>query len=513
MKAENYIPFKLHVLTPAHIGSGDLFTPLSYIIREYEQGKFQLCIIDGEAWLSSHATEPKTAQALNSGDMGALRSLLNGAPDISSFILSKINISTSQLGKTLFINRNNYDKNAEVLPFIRNPFTRLPYIPASSIKGAISTALISYLNILRKKRGEPLLCAGDPKTQKLALEETLGKIGRHAMRALRLGDMPLLPEQTSIRSAKGVDLEPHSSMDKTACETLDPTPNEQSAIYGLLRLFSLQGKACIQVPREGELNAKQLWLICRAFYQKRFLAEYEKFYKLPHFSKTANALSAVLKRVQNLAEDEMLLRIGRYSHIECVSITGIPQKCIIKNGQKLYGQSRTLADDILPFGWIILKRCSLGEYEKNQQILDETFNHYTRQIFALKEAETQRLAANQSKLFAEARKRKEAEEAAQKQREEAELKARQDAQAAQERAEKMAAMSPEERALAELRQSNGDDTKANEILAKLEEFGDLRLEAAKALKEYYERNGKWSGKKLSPKQKEKVKKLREILGE
>ncbi|MDE5833667.1 MAG: hypothetical protein K2H64_11960, partial [Desulfovibrio sp.] len=165
-----------------------------------------------------------------------------------------------------------------------------------------------------------------------------------------------------------------------------------------------------------------------------------------------------------------------FSHIECVTVSG-PEKG---------GTSRALADKLLPFGWIVLKRCSFDEYQKSIEAIDAMFLE-----------ESEKMAEREAKE--------------RKVREEREAREREAAEAARKREEELAKLSPEERELWELVQPDATENMASAIYAKLERYGDLKIKAAEALKAYWIRINKWEGKELTKKQKEKVKVARMIL--
>lgn len=93
--------------------------------------------------------------------------------------------------------------------------------------------------------------------------------------------------------------------------------------------------------------------------------EKKTFYGLPHFAKTARALEAVEKAILDVPPGTFLLRIGHYSHVECMTITDNMPETRMQKGRLLpFGTTRTLADGIYPFGWIRLVPCSDDEYNE-----------------------------------------------------------------------------------------------------------------------------------------------------
>lgn len=481
---KGFVPYRLEVLTPVHIGGGEALTPLEYVVRNVRESDWEIWLIDTVAWLGANHAKPEIGKALDEGDMGALRGLLSADPGLARFRAASVDVGKG-LGKELAAKCTLIESTAEISFFIRNPFTHLPYVPASSIKGAISTALIDYLNA---QPGASRLRAGnqkDPGEYRKKLESMFGKITEHAMQGLRMGDVPLPPGVSRVCRAIGVGLDPSESMAKTPCEALDPGAVNADGIYGNLRFALVEGMPCIDMPGHWRVSVSDLGKICNDFYRARFLGELEKFYKKPHLAETGKALESARKRIEALAEGEFLLRIGHYSHIECMMVAGEPPQGVFKKG---YGTTRTLAERSLPFGWVILRRCDLEEYNKGVEAVLEAINSKD----SGREAE------------AEAARKREEEKAAAKEREEA---------ARRERENMLASMSAEEREIWQLEQPDALENLASEICNKLDGYGELQPRAAQALKQFWQRLGKWEGKSLTKKQKEKVAKVRAILGE
>ena len=477
---KTFVPFRLEALTPVHIGSGEDFSPLGYVIRQKNETGYEAWLIDTAAWLAANMENPEIAKALEAGDMLALRRLLNlGNP--GAFVLGKIGVDNSGLGKELLRKRNSLENSAEIMSFTRNPFTHTPFVPASSIKGAITTALADFLNERRKARKEPSLREAAPKEYRKIMEEMFGNIQRHAMRGLGLADIALPAGATSIRAATGVGLAPENTMPKTPCETLDPPQPELPGAFGNLRFKAADG--LLVFPDGARVSLKKLGEICTDFYRKRYKAEFEKFYKRPHLAATGKALEDVTRRIENCdGEREILLRIGRYSHIECVTVSGEPPRM-----PKGCGKTRTLANMELPFGWVILSFCSMDDYNRGLQELDISWKRELQEQAELEERRQKRLREE------EERKRVEEEEA-------------------RKRELALAAMSPEERSIWELGQATATENQASAVYGALSGYGEMKMKAAQALMEFWKRIDKWEGRQLSKKQKEKVAAVKKILG-
>lgn len=463
-----FLPFRLEALTPVHIGSGEDFSPLAYVIRQNRESGYEIKLLDTASWLAANYDNPEIAKALDAGDMAALRRLLN-ASDTAAYVLASIPVKSQALGRELERKRNSVDNRAEIMAFTRDPFTRAPYAPGSSLKGAMTTAVADWLDAKRKGKFQTLRETRMKRDYVNVMKEMFGSAQYHAMRNLALADVPLPPNSTSVRAAIGVNLKPGKTLSKTPCETLDPATSGSLAPYGNMRFKG----ATLVFPGGARISLQEFGVICTEFYKKRYFAELKKFYTLPHFSKTGKFLEPVSEKIKNCdGEKRILLRIGRYSHIECVTVSGEPPR--MKRG---CGTTRTLADSAAPFGWVILDFCSPEEYEKGRAELGSVASR------APKNAPSDDDQGERQKKEARA----EALEA------------------------KLATMTPLEKNLWLLAQENATENLASELYKNLETYGEEKGKVAEALMTYWQRIGKWQGKSLSKRQKEKVAAVMAIL--
>lgn len=504
--AEGFLPFRLEVLTPIFVGSGEDLSPLEYVIRE-ESGGYVLHLADAAAWLLAERGNSAVSAALNAGEMLTLRCLMTERLDVNLYSLGRMPIQSAEVARTLQarITDPRSLSKAEVMPFVRNPVTRAAILPGSSLKGAISTPLIDHLDRLLTGTGQENLKKAmqfQPSGYQATLKKILGDISEHAMQALKVADIAVPPGGTSIWAAREMSLKPDKpGVPKPPCEALSPSGAGGLPLYGSLHLDCRSGRPAIQLSG-GVFEWKRIVALCNNFYKDRFLAEWDRFYRLPHFKQACGALLPVRKRIEKLnPETDLLLRVGRYSHIECVTVTNnAPQ---IKKG---YGKTRTLADGILPFGWAILHFCPQDEYVAGIAAVEKSIAEARCQRQKARvEYETQRvrLLEQQRQMAAAvvlARERVDAE------------KRRREEEAARREAE-LANLSPQERAIVALALPGATEKESMDLFVQLGTLdANLQQRAAAALKNYWSSVGKWSGKQ-SDKQKKKIARVKEILAE
>lgn len=495
---ESFIPFRLEVLTPVFIGTGSDFSPLEYVIRA-ENGGHALHMVDTESWLLAAQDREDTHAALDRGDTLGLRRLMNEQLDTALYSQAHVPVPSAKLAKDLLENIKNPNSlsKAEIQPFVRNPVTKTALVPGSSLKGALSTPLIDSLDhgaLLRAVQ------QGD-KAYTKEMEHLLGNIKEHSMQALKVSDVPVPPEGTRIVAAVEVRREGGKpGTPKTPCEALAPTGFGGLPLYGRLLMDIVSGVPRITLPKDRPVSLTELARLCNAFYGKRFRDEMDKFYRLPHLTAVGERLQPVLRRIEGLnPERELLLRVGHYSHVECVTVSNNKPQA-----RKGFGKTRTLADRELPFGWVVLSFCPEAEYEQGLARVEAAI------ATAVQERQAKRSARNKGlcRLLDAQRKLAEAAEQA---RAKAEEEQQRKERAAAERAKMLAALSPDERSIAEVAESDATEKQSMDLYGRLSSLdGDVQTRAASALRDCWQRLGKWEGK-LSKKQTEKVAAVKRIL--
>ena len=509
--SHGFLPFRLEVLTPVFIGSGDDLSPLEYVIRK-DGNVARLHIIDLQSWLMEQAANQSVQNIIASGDIARIRSMLDEKVDVDRFSLSSSVIADPSLAdelKQAFKGRQNKprerqkDKTGNVSAALRNPADGCLYIPGSSLKGSISTPLINWLDKLSFVSLKECM-QKDPKYGMTnRMKEMFGGIREHAMQALKVSDVMAPVFNSSIVRAVEVSQTPgKKGTPKPPCEVILPNTGD---MWGRLMMDCPGREPSITLPGGKSVPFTELVRICNAFYRKRFSDENTKFYQQPHFKKVQASLQHAEDSIRQLDESVMLLRIGHYSHIECVTVEN--HKPFTRKGKSgtpmPFGTTRTLADGVLPFGWILLHFCSPEEYEQG-----------------LKNSEEKRLAAveTQRKHLLELTRQLE-EQAAQaetvlrqkeEQRQAAEKKAAEAKARQEELTRQMADLSSEEALLFKLK-SEPSEALSMEIFAAMKSWDvELQKKAAATLRDVWQEMGKWSGKQ-SKKQEAKIKEIKALL--
>ena len=514
---KGFVPFWIEVLTPVYIGSNEELSPLEYIIHR-KDNLYRLWRIDLQGWLMQNASDISIQSIISKGDVAQIKNMLNEKvdPELFGIYSRPIEETLAQellqayggnSGNSRFrIQKSQRDKKGEVALALRNPASDCPYIPGSSLKGAISTPLINFLDLERQQRGKLLLrdaMARDKQGYQATLTEMFGRINEHAMQALKLSDCMTLNSACAIvRAVEQSHNKEKKGTPKTPCEAIMPS---SGPLWGRMMLDSSGKMPAITLPGGRTIEPSNLMKLCNDFYLERFRKEMGKFYQLPHFAATREALKKVADTVENLDANTMLLRVGHYSHVECVTVDN--NRPFISKGKdgkpKPYGTTRTLANGVLPFGWVLLHFCSVEEYTKGTARTEEAFAREAQ-------SRSERLLALRNKAMEAAQKAAEKQTELAKAREAAEQKAREEEERKAELASRMAELSPEEAMLLQLQESQ-DEALSMKLYTEMQGWQpDMKAKAAEALKNCWSHLGKWDGKQ-SKKQQEKIKQVKALL--
>ncbi len=498
-RSEGFLPFRLEVLTPVHIGSGDVLSPLEYVIRK-KNGKARLYRIDLQSWLMRHGSEQSVQNIIATGDISRIRRMLDEKVDEAAYAVSSSPIPDLSLAEDLGQALGGAlpkSKTGDVAAALRNPLDNSLYIPGSSLKGAMNTPLINWLDGLLNKMGRPPL-RDDPNK----LKTMFGSISEHAMQALKVSDVAAPLSACAVVRARERNLDPKKNRNPASCEAIMPDCGD---MWGRFLLDSPKGTPAITLPGGKTIPFAELVRLCNAFYSKRFTEEMKKFYSLPHFRDVHAALCETQKKVMGLGSDSMLLRAGHYSHVESVTVDkNQPRTRKGKDGKPMpSGTTRTLADGRLPFGWVLLHFCSPEEYEAGMAEAEAarraSVAEQTEQIHTLRQkAEEQAAQAALLKHQQEERRLAEAQKAAEEQKKREDLERR------------MAELPPEEARLLKLK-TDPSEALSMEIFNEMKKWSpELQRKAAEALRDCWLALGKWNGKQ-SKKQEIKIREVKALL--
>ena len=451
----DYQPVQIEVLTPVAINSGQLLDPMRYTICQ-EDKQLALHIIDLEQWVMDNFEDRSLNESLENDRFFQVRKYLQEdlqKPGIlQQYSLARRYTNNSSLFEKFMseLHKEEDSQNQlQIAEALHNPNTKRLVLAGSSIKGAIRTAVISYLDQHYNLRLKEI----DPYTLQRSLDDLFGGITDHAFKSLRVQDAEVPNVVSRLVSAEEKRHNPdnqRSNVPKAPSEVIAPGKldgKETAKIFTNLTLgFNAKSKKALTVEKQGGITQREIFdwprlcEIVNQFYRQRFREEFDKFYRQPHLQQTGSLLEPIRQRIAGTKTDNgMLLRVGRYSHAESLSIiNGSPQGRRIQGRMVGPGTTRTLADGIWPFGWILISPANEDDLRAYQDGLQqETLSQNTTRQQALEKQQRHREEEQRQKLAekaaAEEKERAIKLEQEKKEREEAERLAREQAREAERR--------------------------------------------------------------------------------
>lgn len=357
----------LTALSPLHIGTGEELSPLDYII---DVPQCLLCRVDTAALL---ADLPASAardfeQALDDTSLTWMRQFIARHFDVTRHLVYACPVDR---GLAQLYERSLRDARNQLLvqPHLRRPDTWAPIVPGSSIKGALRTAVVSRRAQDWSPRGridhngfEAEVLGYDSDRQRS------GDIRRDPFRCLRIEDLTLPDDAITVDPVR---------IFKPDRGNLEPDPGGIQMFYertwSLLDEETIQGSARLsiddQLPAKtavdqrrgqtfrlaGGLDVAGIRQDCLDFYGPKLRQDHEKFYVK---AKALQETNAPLLAVQ-FGPDEFPIRLGRHSHVECVTVDKHREPKTRRNprtGQPMgYGNTRSLVHGELALGWAKVK--------------------------------------------------------------------------------------------------------------------------------------------------------------
>lgn len=359
----------LHTLTPIHIGCDEVYEPTSFVI---DSEKLKLRFFDSLELLRMLKDEERKQFAVICGK-GTLESII----ELYRFIRQKCppNIRATEVSicgdlahhyvtNLQFQHQQNFNMRREFSTFIIprtafNPNSNVPYVPGSSVKGALRTA---YLNYQQKRN--PV----GQQNQGKNLEQALlnySSIETDPFRSVKISDfMPVGEIRTRVIYGVNRKKKPTKFGAKGPPQILEVL--ERGCLFEGWISVGSETAAGIANP----ITMKALQDSLNSFYTKELYRE----------NRDLQGLGVAALTPPGVA-DTYLMRIGRHSGAECVTVEGHRSIKIIKGkGIRpatepsattlwLAADSRKPAtgQPMLPFGWATLEPMTDKLYQKLTQ--------------------------------------------------------------------------------------------------------------------------------------------------
>ncbi len=330
---------RLHLLSPIHVGTGQELDPFSYTIEDGH-----LLLLDILRWAESHADRVDLMAKMDTEDHAALRAYISANVEPNSdVVMDRLMVFSPSVQKNYrnALSGRSVQQQALINFMVRSEISRRAFIPGSSIKGAIRTALAS--SAARSAGVSP----GDDFRRKYE-SKIFGSPTKDVLKHLKVADMMLEASATAVFEATEHAFKANLTPKGAYEAVCGLWPNGSPVVYPLalsLKPFMLQNQ---------RIDAQRLVDILNVFYMPKFKEEYSKFYASKTMADIQRAMAPLCLSIAAMKSNEALVRIGHFSHVECVTLDGLrrPKTRRGKDGKPLpWGKTRTLAAGLVPFGW------------------------------------------------------------------------------------------------------------------------------------------------------------------
>lgn len=360
-----------------HVGGGDehKLDPLSYVVKEsVKDGKPYFYRIDvGEMMKNDSSFADSFIRIVERDDsIHDLRKMIydNFNPEMKKTWFHRAEVSDGFWEK--------YKKNVDDLSLNNQllvhcmPLTAgRVYIPGSSIKGAIRTAVLDrlalkngYENTVKEVNRLP---GGYGKERANIIEKHLlnySEIQGDPFKAVKVTDAFIPADSTMITEVKNIP------KNKNQCKN-----KYESTLQNFVEMvkpgtefefnISIEDKAGMKGVdiKKYYLTIEEIMAKCFTYYKSVIEYERNKYYK---DNKSANkrsleALAKISGGDDKVLPGYSLIRLGRFSHLESITYNNRGKGKLCQPPQK-YGTTRNLVDSEYPCGAVIMK------YNKNQQV-------------------------------------------------------------------------------------------------------------------------------------------------
>lgn len=354
MKELKSYKIKCEALSPIHIGDGTEIEPLEYVIED------KLYKINLNEFLYSLTDNllKQLKQLQASNNLTGIRKFIKENVNLKEFTEWQSDISNSVKG----IYNEKFDKPQNQLivsPFIRSG-NKL-YIPGSSIKGAIRTALLNLWS--NDIQGEPKDKSKAQNVEAEILKSLVGpdnkgkykfNMDKDPFRALKIRDI-FLPENSTIFSkVSNFNINENNKLHETDIQIILEVA--KSLLFG--NSINLEFEIAIDEKlfnnpatklQSRRIDINLLLSACNKFYTSVLENERERL-----FDNRDENIARYYEIIKEKAKDGYLLRVGWGSGFESITLEKFRQPKNPQRGRSGWGYSKHLVEGKYPLGWVKL---------------------------------------------------------------------------------------------------------------------------------------------------------------
>lgn len=348
-------------LSPLHVGTGESVEPYQYDIAEGPPAHVAIYDVDVMLENLTEIQRRDFIRLTETTNFADLRRWFRKHPQRDQYLLTRL-VLTPLAYEGLVKNLDNPNQQGEVQLLPRDRVTQRCYIPGSSIKGALRTAIVDAAARQPDRPQYQLMAVANNAYNRWSgaqfEAQAMGNLNRSdkpdlyrdPFRQVAVSDLAVPEHGTYVDRIR--ILKPQGSMGNDPSGivmyrelTRSQVLQEPIAITGEFRLHShLKQELPLALPLTTIIDN------CNQFYQVRLKHELNKYNKIKAVSER------MLGSLNQLATNQCLIRLGRHSHFECVTV-GEPYH---QAPQKGFGATRSYAGGtsqgtpFLPLGWAIL---------------------------------------------------------------------------------------------------------------------------------------------------------------
>lgn len=316
------------ILSPVHIGDGSELTLFDYVIIDKKIYKIYL-----NEFLASLSGEElqKLKEYQQSNKLIELRHFIKKNVDCERF--KEYESTVSEEVKKIYDTKFNDIKNQIIL----NPFIRTngkPFVPGSSIKGAIRTALLNYFDngkggfLKNSKDLEGHILSATTKNSKGELKYSMNK---DPFRFIKVRDAMLPENSTEFKLITNYRLK-NDKLEETGIQIIKEI---------IIPETEFEVEILIDETKHNKINFQLILEASDKFYKEVLKSERERLFK------DYKVIDEFYKRIE---KESYLFRLGFNSGFESITLKNYRNP---KNrGHRGWGFSKHIIEHKQTFGWI-----------------------------------------------------------------------------------------------------------------------------------------------------------------
>ncbi len=341
----------IEFLTPVHIGSGEFVGPHEYYIKDKKLYKLNM-----SKFISSLTPEERKTfiDYIDRNDQVQIRTYPKQKANSDTSVLI-VEVS-GNIQKEYEQKVKDTKNSLEIYLFPHEPAHKRPYLPGSSLKGALRTPIIQMFANANKKQVENWLNENlhenlHRKDKNVEHEKkALGiDIREDVFRALKIPDIPLDSNCTKI--VECFNYNPKKNKSTNSFDLRMQVTYSKISPIGHTKKYNFQFSFDEELIENKKANFSKKFTLqdlgnqANDYYLKVFYWEIEEFFKEKSKQVEFNPLTKL-----KLEENQFLIRLGRFGHVETKTL----DEFRIPYNKKGWGNTRTLAENRYPMGWAII---------------------------------------------------------------------------------------------------------------------------------------------------------------